>query len=188
MNDVTRILEAVEAGDQEAGEQLLSLAYEELRRLAAHQMASEAAGHTLQPTALVHEAYLRLAGPDGAMGGWKSRGHFFTSAARAMRRILIESARRKAAAKRGAGAGHTVFEDSRIQFMVPEDRIFDVEEALQQLEAEDPDLAKVVMLRYHVGLSVPEVAAALGVSSRTVDRQWRCARAWLHRELSPNES
>lgn len=184
MDEITRILEAVEAGDTDAAEKLLPLAYQELRRLASHQMANEAVGHTLQPTALVHEAYLRLLGPDGEPQKWNSRAHLFTAAARAMRRILIERARRKQTAKRGSGAEHTAFEESKLDFVVPIDRILEVEAALQKLETEDPDLAQVVLLRFYAGMTVPETAAALGVSASTIDRQWRCAKAWLYHEIS----
>lgn len=184
MDEITHILGAVERGDTEAGERLLPLAYNELRKIAAQKMASERPDHTLQPTALVHEAYLRLLGPDGTERPWKDRAYFFAAAGQAMRRILIESARRKATEKRGNNAEHTAFEDSKLEFSVPSDEILQVDEALQKLEKEDPDLAKVVVLRYFAGMTVPETAAALEVSPSTVDRQWRCAKAWLHEEIS----
>ena len=184
MDEITRILEAANGGDTVAAEALLPLAYEELRRIAAQKMAGERAGHTLQPTALVHEAYLRLLGPDGKEMEWNSRGHFFAAAAQAMRRILIESARRKLTTKRGEGAEHTVIDGKEVEFAVPSEEILAVEEALKKLEAEDPHLAKIVMLRYFAGMTIPETAAALGVSTSTLDRHWQCAKAWLHREMS----
>ena len=184
MDEITRILEAVEEGDTGAAESLLPLAYEELRRIAWQQMASERAGHTLQPTALVHEAYLRMLGPDGKAMGWNSRGHFFAAASQAMRRILIESARRKLTAKRGEGAEHTALNESQLEFAVPSEEILAVDEALTKLEEEDPHLAKIVMLRYFAGMTIPETASALGVSTSTLDRHWQCAKAWLHREIS----
>lgn len=187
MDEITRILEAVKAGQSEAAEQLLPLAYEELRRIAAQQMASERAGHTLQPTALVHESYLRLLGPDKQELDWDSRGHFFSAAATAMRRILIESARRKKSLKRGGDVDHTAWSDSKLEFSVPSEEVLAVDEALTKLEAEDPALAKVVSLRYFAGMTVPETAAALGVGTSTVDRQWKCAKAWLFQEMADEE-
>lgn len=187
MEEFTRILEEVKAGHPEASERLLPLAYEELRRIAAQKMASERAGHTLQPTALVHEAYLRLLGPDGEEADWDSRGHFFSAAATAMRRILIESARRKQSLKRGGGVRQTAWSDSKLEFTLPSDEILAVDEALSKLESEDPALGKVVTLRYFAGMTVPETAAALGVGTSTVDRQWKCAKAWLYQEMTREE-
>lgn len=187
MDEITRILKAVEGGDASAAEALLPLAYEELRRIAAGKMAGERAGHTLQPTALVHEAYLRLLGPGGQAVGWNSRGHFFAAAAQAMRRILIESARRKLTSKRGEGAEHTAIDGKEVEFAVPSEEILAVDEALKKLEEEDPHLAKIVALRYFAGMTIPETAAALGVSTSTLDRHWQCAKAWLHREISEAE-
>lgn len=184
MDEITRILEAVEGGDAAAAEALLPLAYEELRRIAAMKMASERAGHTLQPTALVHEAYLRMLGPDGEALGWNSRAHFFAAASQAMRRILIESARRKQTAKRGKNAEHTSLDESKLEFAVPSEEVLAVDEALKKLEEEDPHLARIVMLRYFAGMTIPETAYALGVSTSTLDRHWQCAKAWLHREIS----
>ncbi|MGI9244797.1 MAG: sigma-70 family RNA polymerase sigma factor [Verrucomicrobiales bacterium] len=183
MDEISQIFEALEAGKTEAAEELLPLAYDELHRIAAQKMASERAGHTLQPTALAHEAYLRLLGPDGAEKHWDSKGHFFSAAARAMRQILIESARRKKSQKRGGGAEHTAWSDSMLEFSVPTEEVLAVDEALQTLEKEDPALAQVVLLRYFAGMTVPETAAALGVGTSTVDRQWKCAKAWLHQEM-----
>ncbi len=184
MSELTKIFEAVESGDSQAGEMILPLAYEELRRIAANKMAGERAGHTLQPTALVHEAYVRLLGPDGEERQWDSRGHFFTAAAEAMRRILIESARKKMSQKRGSNVRHTELNESQLEFTVPSEEILAIEEALQKLEVESPEYAEVVKLRYYAGLTVPETAHALGTSESTVHRIWRGARAWLYREVS----
>ncbi|YCM45731.1 sigma-70 family RNA polymerase sigma factor [Verrucomicrobiaceae bacterium 227] len=183
MNEVTRILEAVESGDTQAVEKLLPLAYTELRRIAANKMAGERAGHTLQATALVHEAYLRLVGPDGEEVAWNSRGHFFAAAAEAMRRILIESARRKMSKKRGENPEMTSFDEERFETEVPSERLVAVDQALTKLEAESPDIAKIVKLRYFAGMTVPEIAAALGSSESTVNRTWKVAKAWLYREI-----
>jgi len=184
MDEITKILEAVDGGDPAAAEELLPLAYQELRRIAAQKMAGEQAGHTLQPTALVHEAYVRLLGPDGKGLEFKSRGQFFAAAAQAMRRILIESARRKQTLKRGQRAEHTALNESKLEFAVPSDEILIVDEALKRLEDEDPDLAKLVTLRYFAGMTIAETASALGVSTSSIDRQWLCAKAWLRREIS----
>ncbi|MGI9243131.1 MAG: ECF-type sigma factor, partial [Verrucomicrobiales bacterium] len=162
-------------------DRLLSLSYDELKRMAAHMMAKERAGHTLQATALVHEAYLRLADGEGNPGSWNSPAHFFSAAAEAMRRILIENARRKKAAKRGGGAAHTELDNSKVAMPTPPDELLAINAALDKLEAEDSRLATVVKLRYFAGMTIPETAQALGSSARTVDRQWECARAWLYR-------
>ncbi|MGI9244117.1 MAG: ECF-type sigma factor [Verrucomicrobiales bacterium] len=184
MEEVTRILEAVEAGDTQAAEQLLPLVYNELRRIAANKMKAERAGHTLQPTALVHEAYLRLLGPDGNQPNWHSRGHFFVAAAEAMRRILIDSIRRKQAIKRGGDLDRTEWDEAQYETEVPADDILAVHEALGSLEKVHPELAKLVLLRYFAGMSIEETASSLDVSPSTVERQWRAARAWLQREIS----
>lgn len=184
MNDVTRILNAVQGGDDEAAAELLPLAYEELRRIAAQKMAGERAGHTLQPTALVHEAYLRLLGADGEPRDWDSRAHFFGAAAEAMRRILIESIRRKQSLKRGADPERTEFDEDNFEIAAPSDDVLEVHEALTKLEAESPDLARIVKLRYFAGMTGPETAEALGVSESTVNRGWKSAKAWLYREIS----
>ncbi len=183
MNDVTRILNAVENGDTRAAEQLLPLAYQELRQIAANKMASEREGHTLQPTALVHEAYLRLVGDDGNEPQWKSRGHFFSAAAEAMRRILIEHARRKMAQKRGADAPNTEFDDQKFQVELPPKRLLALDEALTKLEQEHPELAQIVKLRYFAGMTVPEMASCLETSTSTVNRSWKTAKVWLYREI-----
>jgi RNA polymerase sigma factor (TIGR02999 family) len=184
MEEVTRIMEAVEAGDTQAAEQLLPLVYSELRRIAANKMKTERAGHTLQPTALVHEAYLRLLNPDGSQPKWNSRGHFFVAAAEAMRRILIESIRRKQSLKRGGDLVRTELDEAQYETGVPDDDIVAVHEALGSLEKVHPDLAKLVLMRYFAGMSIGETASALDVSPSTVERQWRAARAWLQREIS----
>ena len=176
MSDVTRILDLAAAGDAKAASELLPLVYDELRKLAAARMAQETVGNTLQPTALVHEAYLRLVGT-ADQPRWQSRGHFFAAAAEAMRRILIESARRKLGPERGGDLTRQEFE-----FDVPEefgraDQLLDLDEALDRLAATEPRAAEVVKLRFFAGLTVAEVA--LGISPRTADADWAYARAWL---------
>ena len=185
MTDVTVVLRRIEEGDVAASEELLPLVYAELRTLAERRMRQEAAGHTLQATALVHEAYLRLVGPEGGANGpgWDGRGHFFAAAAEAMRRILIESARRRSALKRGGDRHRQSLAEVPVD-ADDLDRLLDMDAALRKLEREDPDLAKLVELRYFAGLSVDDTAAALGVSARTVKRRWTFARAWLSRELA----
>jgi RNA polymerase sigma factor (TIGR02999 family) len=178
MPDVTLLLESAAAGDAQAASELLPLVYDELRRLAAVRMAEETVGHTLQPTALVHEAYLRLVGTSDAPQ-WQSRGHFFAAAAQAMRRILIESARRKLGPERGGE-----FSRKELDFDVPAefgrpDQLLDLDEAIDRLSAVDSRVAEIVKLRFFAGLSVPEVALALNISPRTVDSDWAYARAWL---------
>lgn len=184
MDEVTRILNAVQGGDEAAAAELLPLAYEELRRIAMQKMAGERAGHTLQPTALVHEAYLRLLDADGQEHDWNSRAHFFGAAAEAMRRILIESVRRKQSLKRGADPVRTRFDEDDFEIEAPSDDVLDVHEALTKLEAESPELARIVKLRFFVGMTGPETAEALGVSESTVSRGWKTAKAWLYREIS----
>jgi RNA polymerase sigma factor (TIGR02999 family) len=178
MADITRILNAV-AGDAHAAEQLLPAVYKELRRLAAAQMAHERPGHTLNPTALVHEAYLRLVGGQQ----FENRRHFFVAAAEAMRRILIERARRKKALKRGGGGAQMQIDEAdRITTITP-DQLLAVDEALAKLAAEDAPAAEIVGLRYFAGLSVEEAADVLGMSRATAYRHWTYARAWLRCEL-----
>ncbi len=177
---VTRLLREISDGERAASEELLSLVYGELRRLAHIRMAKERPGQTLQATALVHEAYVRLVGTEDP--GWDNRGHYFAAAAEAMRRILIERARKKARLKRGG-------QDQRVTFdevLADEDRpeqLIALDEALDRLEGHDEMMAQVVKLKYFGGLSVKETASALGVSSRTVNRQWTAARAWLFQEM-----
>ncbi len=178
MAAVTRLLDAAAAGDPKAAAELLPLVYDELRKLAAARLAAEAAGHTLQPTALVHEAYLRLVGTDPAQP-WNGRGHFFAAAAEAMRRILVESARRKKAGKRGAGRHRVRLEDADVAVPERSDDLLALDEALAALERADRPAAELVKLRYFAGLTVREAAEALGVAPRTADAVWAYARGWL---------
>ena len=182
MSEVTRILSAVVQGDPRAAEQLLPLVYAELRQLAAARMADEQAGHTLQPTALVHEAYLRLVG-GGQPQDWNGRGHFFAAAAEAMRRILIESARRRKAAKAGGGWERLPLIDADLAVDTAGDDLFAVDEVLSRLAAEDPRAGRLVELRFFLGLTLEEAAAHLGLQERTAYRDWAYARAWLRRAL-----
>ena len=177
MSEVTRILDRVQQGEAKAAEELLPLVYEELRKLAAQKMAHEPAGHTLQPTALVHEGWLRLAGSQAQQ--WNSRGHFFAAAAEAMRRILIETARRKQSQRGGGGLARTELHESRLVLDPPSDEMLAVDEVLEKLAQEDPLAADFVKLRYFVGMTLPEAAEALGIAPRTADRLWAYARSWL---------
>jgi RNA polymerase sigma factor (TIGR02999 family) len=183
MSDVTQILIAIEAGDPKAADELLPLVYDELRRLAAARLANEKPGQTLQATALVHEAYLRLVGGDSERP-WDSRGHFFAAAAEAMRRILVESARRKTTAKRGGKLGRIDLEPASIADEGREAELLALDEALTEFEQHDPEAAKLVKLRYFTGLTHQEAADALGVGRRAADRLWALARAWLYQRLS----
>lgn len=176
-DDVTQLLHAIDSGDAKAAGDLLPLVYQELRRLAAHKMAGERPGHTLQATALVHEAWIKLAGSDRQQ--WRGRTHFFAAAAEAMRRILIEKARRRSAQKRGEGIPLEELDESRVELGAPTDEILAVHEALDQLAAKEPVTAQVVKLRYFAGMTLPEVADALELSLSTVERHWSFARAWL---------
>jgi RNA polymerase sigma factor (TIGR02999 family) len=187
MNEVTRILSAIEQGDPHAAEQLLPLMYEELRKLAARRLAEEKPGQTLQATALVHEAYLRLVDVDKAQH-WNSRGHFFGAAAEAMRRILVENARHKKAAKRGGQYQRVDIETAALAARQRDDKLLALDEALAKLEKHDPLKARLVNLRWFAGLSIKEAAAILGVSTATADRYWVYARAWLQREMAANDS
>jgi RNA polymerase sigma factor (TIGR02999 family) len=177
MNDLTLILQAAERGESHASEELLPLVYEELRRLAAARMSQEAAGHTLQPTALVHEVWLRLVG--GQNQSWQNRAHFFGAAAEAMRRILIERARRKSRLKRGSNQPLLNVADFDVMAALPDDKLLLVDEALEQLKLEDPEKARIVMLKFFAGLTNEQVAEIFQVHERTVRRQWDFARAWL---------
>src|SRR5438132_13705049 len=182
MNEVTRILSAIEQGDPHAASQLLPLVYEELRKLATVKLAQERPGQTLQATALVHEAYLRLVDVDRAQH-WNSRGHFFAAAAGAMRRILVDQARRKRSRKHG---GELVRQDlDALQVALPEvpEDVVALDEALNKLAALDKPAADLVHLRFFAGLPLPEVAHLLGIAPRTADRLWAYARAWLHQEI-----
>lgn len=188
MTDVTRILWQMESGDPSAAEKLLPLIYDELRKLAAARLAQEKPGQTLQATALVHDAYLRLVGHQGASDprspGWNGRGHFFGAAAEAMRRILVEQARRKQRVRHGGGH-QRVDLNGQIQISQEgDDRLVALDEALQHLEGDDPAAAAVVKLRYFAGLTIDEAAQTLNISVRTANRHWAYARAWLYQRLS----
>lgn len=182
MAGVTRILASIERGDPHAAEQLLPLVYDELRKLAIARMAHEKPGQTLQATALVHEAYLRLTDNEQAQH-WDSRRHFFAAAAEAMRRILIESARRRGRIKRGGDIDRVPLDDVAIVCAVEQEDLLALDEALRKLGAEDSAAAELVRLRFFAGLNHEEAAAVLGVSPVTAKRTWRYARAWLHREM-----
>ncbi len=182
MRDLTLLLDSVARGDAKASEDLLPIVYQELRRLAAHKMSSESAGHTLQATALVHEAWLRLVG--SGPHPWQNRSHFFAAAAEAMRRILVEHARRKNSLKRGAGADHDELDESAIVLTAPPDELLAVHEALDSLAAQDPAAAELVKLRYFVGMTMEEAANALGMAKRSAENLWTYARTWLHREIN----
>ena len=183
MPEVTQILNQIQQGDVAAASRLLPLVYAELRRLATHRMSKEKPGQTLQPTALVHEAYIRLVGDDAVK--WDSRSHFFAAAAEAMRRILIEEARRHQSLKRGGDMRAQELSDQNAIVNSEElDELLDLDAALTKLASDEPALAKLVELRYFAGLSVEEAAQSLGISTRTVKRDWAFARAWLGRELN----
>jgi RNA polymerase sigma factor (TIGR02999 family) len=182
MSDVTHILSAIEQGDPKAAEQLLPLVYEELRKLAAQRLAHEKPGQTLQATALVHEAYLRLVG-GAPEHPWSGRGHFFAAAAEAMRRIMIESARRKKTDRAGGDWQRHAIIDAELAVDTAGDDLFAVDEALTRLAAEHPRPARLVHLRFFVGMTLEEAAEALGIQARTAYRDWAYARAWLRREL-----
>jgi len=181
ITQATLILEAIQQGDPQAAEQLLPLVYQELRRLAAQKMASESSGHTLQPTALVHEAWLRLVGAAGQK--WDSRGHFFAAAAEAMRRILIERARRKKCLKRAVHLDQVNLEEVAVAILADEETLLLVNEALEKLEKSDPEAAQLVKLRFFAGMSNAEAGQAMGISERTAKRYWTFARAWLFLDL-----
>jgi RNA polymerase sigma factor (TIGR02999 family) len=181
MSDPPGILHPTDSGIPRAAEELLPLVYDELRKLAAAKMAHEAAGQTLQPTALVHEAWLRLAGPDNPI--FQNRAHFFAAAAEAMRRILIENARRKHALKRGAGAERVDLDQVDLAIHADDETLLAVNEALEKLEREDPDAAQLIKLRFFAGMTNEEAGQALGISERTAKRYWSFARAWIYQEL-----
>jgi RNA polymerase sigma factor (TIGR02999 family) len=186
MSDVTQLLRAIEQGDPAAADQLLPLVYHELRRLAAARMAREAPDHTFQATALVHEAYLRLVGPDGSRR-WNGRAHFFAAAAEAMRRVLIQAARRRHAAKRGGDGQRVDLELDSLPLPERPERLLALDEALDRLAATDPAKAELVKLRFFAGLTIDETGEALGLSAATVERQWAYARAWLQCALRETE-
>jgi RNA polymerase sigma factor (TIGR02999 family) len=186
MNDVTRVLSAIEQGDLRAAEQLLPLVYDELRKLAAQKLAREKSGQTLQATALVHEAYLRLVDRE-KIPQWNSRGHFFAAAAEAMRRIVLDHARDKRRLKRGGGGQRVEIDLGQIPDQAPDIDLLVLDEALEQLEREDSVCASLVKLRFFAGLGQGEAAEALGLSRRTADRHWAFARAWLYDRLRRGE-
>ena len=186
MNEVTQVLDAIARGDPHAPSRLLPLVYEELRRLAAHKLAQEKPGQTLQATALVHEAYLRLIGAEQAHS-WNGRGHFFAAAAEAMRRILVENARRKRRLRHGGGRRRIDLEAVEIAADAPSDDLLALDEALEQLAADEPEAAAVVKLRFFTGLTIEQAAEALDLSVRTANRHWAFARAWLYRRLHPGD-
>jgi RNA polymerase sigma factor (TIGR02999 family) len=191
--DITGILSQAERGDPAAAEQLLPLVYDELRKLAAAKLASEKPGHTLQPTALVHEAYLRLIGPaegaaDSAGQSFNSRGHFFAAAAESMRRILVEAARRKGRQKRGGDLARQPLEVDQLAAPEKEDDLLALDAALDELARQHPRKAELIKLRYFAGLTQAQAAEALGIGVSTADRDWAYARAWLFREISAKDS
>ena len=181
MSEVTCILDRVQQGDPKAAEELLPLVYDELRKLAAHKMANEAAGQTLQPTALVHEAWLKLVGTDRSH--WNSRGHFFGAAAEAMRRILIDRARKRRRDRHGHGLQRIDLDQVDVAATSDDDTLLLVNEALEKLAGEAPEKAELVKLRYFAGLSIEDAAQAMGISPATAKRHWAFARAWLFAEL-----
>jgi RNA polymerase sigma factor (TIGR02999 family) len=187
MNDVTHILLAIEQGDPRAADRLLPLVYDELRRLAAHRLAQEKPGQTLQATALVHETYLRLVGEAAEVERWNGRAHFFGAAAQAMRRILVERARHKNAVRRGGGRRRLDLVLAEPSAPEPPDDLLALDEALDRLAAKDGRKAELVKLRYFAGLTMEQAADIMGVSVATAHRDWRYARAWLHRAVTEND-
>jgi RNA polymerase sigma factor (TIGR02999 family) len=183
MSDVTHLLNAIDSGDTYAAEQLLPIVYDELRRLAYQKLSNERPGHTLQATALVNEAYLRLVKSEKVQR-WNGKGHFFIAAAEAMQRILIESARRKQQVSRGGGQGRVDINSVEVADDAASEGMLAVHESLERFEAIDAESAKLVKLRYFVGMTMAEAAEALGISLRTAERNWTYARTWLHRDLS----
>ena len=183
MSDVTQRLDGVERGAPQAAEELLPLVYEELRRLASAKMADDRPGQTLQPTALVHEAWLRLLGPAAGETRWNSRGHFFGAAAEAMRRILIDHARHRQVRERSESIAATAKDDSELVFAAPPERLLAIHEVLDQLAAEDEEAAHLVKLRYFAGMTMTEAAAALDLPLRTAERIWTFARTWLRHQI-----
>ena len=182
MSDITQVLQAVGRGESRAAAELMPLVYEELRRLAAVRMAQESAGQTLQPTALVHEAWMQLV--SAGERTWHNRAHFFGAAADAMRRILIDKARRKARLKHGAGQARLNIDELEIAETTPDDNVLLINEALERLEREDPEQARIVILKFFAGLTNLEVAETLNIGERTVDRQWACAKARIYQWIS----
>lgn len=185
MNDITRILQAVGRGENHASEELFPLIYDELRHLAASRMAQEQPGQTLQATAVVHEAWLRLVSNGDRT--WQNRAHFFGAAAEAMRRILIENARRKSALKRGGGLARVDIDGLDLAIASPDDKILLLDEALEKLQAEDPEKARIVVMKFFGGMTNQEVAEHLGVTERTVERQWAFARSWIFQNIKSQD-
>jgi RNA polymerase sigma factor (TIGR02999 family) len=183
MSDVTQILDAIGRGGEHASERLLPMIYQELRHLAANMLAQEPPGQTLQATALVHEAYVRLVDSEEEQK-WKHRGHFFAAAAESMRRILVEKARRKQRVKHGGEHPRVEMDDERLVCSVPSDQLIALDEALERFGQEEPEKAQLVKLRFFAGLSIEEAAEALGISRATASRHWTYARAWLHDAVS----
>jgi RNA polymerase sigma factor (TIGR02999 family) len=181
MSDITQVLQAIRSGDGRASEELLPLVYSELRQLAAARMNNETAGQTLQATALVHEAWLRMVGDNNRT--WQNRAHFFGAAAEAMRRILVENARRKSRLKRGGGQTRLDIDDLDLVATSPDDKVLLMDEALEQLRTQDPEKARIVVMKFFGGLTNQEVAENLGVTERTVERQWAYAKAWLFQHI-----
>lgn len=182
MSDVTQLLSAIDAGDPKAAGQLLPMVYEELRKLAASKMAQEKPGQTLQATALVHEAWLKLVGPDG-QSNWNGRGHFFGAAAEAMRRILVDRARQKGRLRHGGGLERVDLEHVTLAATDSDDTVLALNDALERLAIESPQKAEIVKMHYFTGLEYPQIAQALGISLSTVERGWAYARSWLYREM-----
>ena len=185
MNDVTQILQRIERGDAIASEDLLPLVYDELRRLAAKRLKHESSGQSIQATALVHDAYLRLV-DSREQQGWESRGHFFAAAAESMRRILVENARRKKRIKHGGDLNRVELDDVELLTEEPCEDLVALDEALRKLEAEDPRKAELVKLRFFAGLTMPEIALAMKISLATAERDWTYARTWLYAEMNEN--
>jgi RNA polymerase sigma factor (TIGR02999 family) len=185
MSDVTRILTAMEHDDAKATDELLPLVYGELRRIAAHKMSAERPGHTLQPTALVHEAWLKLV--DSPNQSWQNRAHFFGAAAEAMRRILVDRSRRKQTQRRGSGAAHLDADEIEISTPAPDDQLLALNEALDRFAILEPQQAELVKLRYFVGLKIEDAAEVLGISRATATRWWTYARAWLFHEIQADQ-
>lgn len=181
MNEVTRLLNAIRSGESGATGELLPIVYDELRRMASQRMAAEPSQHTLQPTALVHEAYLRLVGTES--GKWQNRAHFFGAAAEAMRRILVDHARTKQRLKRGGGAERFELSECDRVVLPIADELLDLNDALEEFEREQPEKARVVKLKFFAGMTINEIAEALGVSVATVERHWTYSRAWLHSRI-----
>lgn len=186
MTDVTQILDRIERGDPAAAQQLLPLVYNELRKLAGQRIGQENPGHTLQATALVHEAYLRLVDVEQAQH-WDSRGHFFAAAAEAMRRILVENARRKGRLKRGGNLQQVELSEDAVAAPEIHEDLIALDEALDRLKAIDAEAVQLVHLRYFVGMSIPDAAKLMGIAPRSADRVWAFARAWLHQQITGAE-